>query len=55
MARANKRVSMDDPSDAHLVLYPNSNKMAKPVSSIVLMMANKGIRDAGANEFTDFV
>ena len=35
------------PSAAHLILYPINNKMAKPVSSIVLMMANKGIRDTG--------
>jgi hypothetical protein len=55
MARANKSVSIDAPSAAHLVLYPINNKMARPDSSIVLMMANKGIRDPGANEFTDFV
>ena len=55
MARANKRVSIDAPSAAHLVLYPISNKKAIVVSSIVLMMAKKGIRDAGANYFTDFV
>ena len=55
MERANKRVRIDVPNAAHLVLYPVNNKMAKVVSSMVLTTAITGTREAGANEFTDFV
>lgn len=43
---------MDVPSAAHLVLYPIDNNMAKALSSMVLAIANRGMIDAGAKEFT---